>query len=159
MRVLKRFIAMLRERRGSVTPAATFSLLVASGMAAGTLIFVEDARLASEALVESQASYYAAEAGINWYRAHWNRAQMQSLRPGEALNLDAVDFQGGASVQGTVVRLHTDGQPMYSLTVTGWGGAAGDDQSRIIQALLTFDGDGGTFPMLVGSRSLLEIIP
>ncbi len=135
----------LRERQGIVLPVIILGLLVMSTLAVAAVITSGDEQRSSQAVREASVAFYAAEAGLHSTYAGWDaiEAQVDSLEPGDTLDLGWQGLAGGASYRPSIIRLDNGGggQPLYELAVEGRG--AGSKRGHMTLGFYLTSGPGG----------------
>jgi hypothetical protein len=137
------------DRRGFVLPMVVFGLMLMSTMAVVAMLTAGDEQRSSNAMRESSAAYYAAEAGLQQTYAQWDsfQAAVDTLPPGDTLDLGWQTLSGGSSYRPMIMRLDNEGggQAIYVLMAEGRGPGALSGQRRLSWAITTEpagDGDG-----------------
>ena len=87
-------------------PVIILGLLVMSTLAVAAVITSGDEQRSSQAVREASVAFYAAEAGLNSTYAGWDaiEAQVDSLEPGDTLDLGWEALAGGSSFRSLVIR-------------------------------------------------------
>ena len=139
--------ARLGGRQGIVLPVIILGLVVMSTIAVAAVLTAGDEQRSSRATREGSLAFYAAEAGLNQTYANWDdiAAQVDSLEPGDSLDLGWQTLGGGGSYRAVVMRLDNDGggQVVYALKAEGRGAGAMAGQRTLSLVLTSAGGSGG----------------
>ncbi len=129
---------------GFALPVVIFALVLMSTLAVAALLTSGDERLASRAMREGGAAFYAAEAGLNWTYATWSSyPAIDSLAPGDSLDLGWQTLDNGARYRAVVHRWHNAGdQPIYQLQVEGRSSGLAGGQKMMSFSLTSGMGSG-----------------
>jgi hypothetical protein len=113
----------LADKGGFVVPAIIMTMLVLSLLMMAALISSGDERSSAQAMVESAAAFYAAEAGLNQVPSTVSDVALAALQPGATLDLGWHDLPHGGGYHAVIRRLDegVDGQALYRLDVEGRG--------------------------------------
>jgi Tfp pilus assembly protein PilX len=113
------------DRKGFVLPAIVFGLMLMSTMAVLVMMTAGDEQLSSRAMREAGAAFYAAEAGLQQTYSQWDtyQAKVDSLEPGDSLDLGWQDLAGGSRYRAVIMQWDNEGgaQTLYGITVRGRG--------------------------------------
>ena len=147
---LRHVKSKLAERSGFVLPMAIFALVILSVMAVAALVTGDDEQRSAQAVRESAAAFYAAEAGLNAVWANWPDTLVSALEPGDSLDLGWQLHLDGSSYRPVILRLDNgSGQKLYDLTVEGRGAGPRGGQ-RVLSFSITAESSPGG-----GGRSTL----
>jgi hypothetical protein len=144
--VLSRIRTRYGDTEGIVLPVIILGLVVMSTLAVAAVMTAGDEQKSSQAMRQASTAFYAAEAGFNQIYAQWAtyEAQIDSLEPGDTLDLGWQKLSTGSSYRPLVIRLDNagGGQPLYALQAEGRGlGALAG--MRTLRLLVTSSGSGG----------------
>jgi hypothetical protein len=142
---------LIGEERGFALVVVIFALVMMSTVAVASLVLADDERRASRALRAGNASFYAAEAGLNEvWATRFGQAFADSLQkglinipPGGSLDLGWKDLGNGARYNGRLWRYDNGGQRIYGLVAEGRGGRSLSGQQRVAFGMTTRYGSGG----------------
>ena len=102
-----------------------FGLMLMSTVAVVAMMTAGDEQRSARAMRESSEAFYAAEAGLQQTFALWDsfKAVIDTLPPGDSLDLGWQTLGGGATYRAVYMRWDNEGggQPVYGLTVRGRG--------------------------------------
>ncbi len=139
-------------RRGFVLPAIVFGLMLMSTMAVLVMMTAGDEQLSSRAMRESSAAFYAAEAGLQQTYAVWDsfKAVIDSLEPGDSLDLGWQDLGGGSRYRAVIMQWDNEGgaQTIYGITVRGRGPGQVSGHKRLSLTITVGPGGPGSGYML-----------
>jgi type II secretory pathway pseudopilin PulG len=129
----------LMKERGFALVAVIFALVIMSTVAAAVLMLANDERRASRAVRAGNASFYAAEAGLNEvWATRFGAAFADSLQKGlinipagGSLDLGWKTLSNGATYNGRLWRYDNGGQPIYGLVAEGRGARGLSGQQRV----------------------------
>ena len=129
--------------RGFVLPVVLFGLLLMSTLVVAALLTSSDEFLASRAMRVSSAAFYAAEAGLHETYATWaSYPAIDSLAPGDSLDLGWRTLDNAASYRAVVHRWDAGDQPMYQVQVEGRSSGAAGGQKMLSFSLTSGSGSG-----------------
>ncbi|UCC74401.1 MAG: pilus assembly PilX N-terminal domain-containing protein, partial [Gemmatimonadota bacterium] len=136
------------DRAGFVLPMTIVVLVILAAMGVTMISMSRDETLAARAMRESSVALYAAEAGMHQVYAGWDSLAVgvDTLAPGDSLDLGWQTLSTGASYRAVIQRLDNEGggQAMYALLVDGRGPGVLGGQRRLSYALTSAPGDPGT---------------
>jgi hypothetical protein len=134
------------DRAGFVLPMTIVVLVILAAMGVTMISMSRDETLAARAMHESSIALYAAEAGIHQVYSNWDTwaAAVDSLGPGDSLDLGSQTLSSGASYRAVIQRLDNGGQAMYGLRVEGRGPGPLGGQRTLSYALTSAPGEPGT---------------
>ncbi len=111
---------IVKKEGGFVLPVVLFGLVLMSTVAIVAMTTSDDEMRSSRAMRESAAAFYVAEAGLHETYATWNSyPAIDSLAPGDSLDLGWQTLANGASYRATVYRWDGGDEPMYQVQVEG----------------------------------------
>jgi hypothetical protein len=142
----------LMKERGFALVTVLFALVLMSAVAVASLVLADDERRASRAMRAGNASFYAAEAGLNEvWATRFGQAFADSLQkglivlpPGESVDLGWKTLSNGARYNGRLWRYDNGGQRIYGLVSEGRGARGLSGQQRAAFGMTTRYGSGGT---------------
>ncbi len=132
------------NQRGFVLPVVLFGLVIMSTLAVAAMLNSSDEFLSSRAMRTSRAAFYAAEAGLHEIYATWDTWQpaIDSLAPGDSLDMGWRTLDNGASYRGVLQRWDNGGQPMYRVAVEGRSVGSAGAQKTLSLSLTSALGSG-----------------
>ena len=107
------------NRRGFVLPTVILAITVMSVVAVASLSTAADESRASRATRESTLAMYAAEAGLSQTYGAWPSASVNSLKPGDSLDLGWKTLPNKAAYRSVIHRVDKGGLQEYSIVVQG----------------------------------------
>lgn len=130
------------NRDGFIMPVVLFTLAIMSIMVVVALATANDEHRASQALRESGAALYAAEAGVNLILPTVNvdplKARLiDTILPGDTVDFGWQPLPDGARYHAVLRRIDTTGQKMYLLNVEGRGSGPRAGQRLVTMMALT----------------------
>ena len=126
-----------KNQRGFVLPVVLLGLVILSTLAVAALLTSSDELLASRAMRISTSAFYAAEAGLHETYATWSSyPAIDSIAPGDSLDLGWQTLGNGTSYRAVVHRWHAGDEPLYQVVVEGRG-RSGTRGARTLSFALT----------------------
>lgn len=107
------------DRKGFVLPTVILAITVMSLIAVVSLSTASDERSASRATRESTLAMYAAESGLRQTYGAWPTASVNSMKPGDSLDLGWQTLPNKASYRSVIHRLDKGGLQEYNVVVQG----------------------------------------
>ncbi|MGZ3332449.1 MAG: pilus assembly PilX family protein [Gemmatimonadaceae bacterium] len=107
------------DRKGFVLPTVILAITVMSLIAVVSLSTASDERSASRATRESTLAMYAAESGLRQTYGAWPTASVNSMKPGDSLDLGWKTLPNKASYRSVIHRVDKGGLQEYSVVVQG----------------------------------------
>ena len=107
------------DRKGFVLPTVILAITVMSLIAVVSLSTASDERRASRATRESTLAMYAAEAGLRQTYGAWPTASVNSLKPGDSLDLAWQTLPNKAAYRSVIHRVDKGGLQEYNVVVQG----------------------------------------
>ena len=107
------------DRRGFVLPTVILAITVMSLIAVVSLSTASDERSASRATRESTLAMYAAESGLRQTYGAWPTASVNSLKPGDSLDLGWQTLPNKAAYRSVIHRVDKGGLQEYNVVVQG----------------------------------------
>lgn len=107
------------DRKGFVLPTVILAITVMSVIAVVSLSTASDERSASRATRESTLAMYAAEAGLSQTYGAWPAASVNSLKPGDSLDLGWQTLPNKAAYRSVIHRVDKGALQEYSIVVQG----------------------------------------
>jgi len=107
------------NRKGFVLPTVILAITVMSVVAVASLSTASDESRASRATRESTLAMYAAEAGLRQTYGAWPVASVNSLKPGDSLDLGWQTLPNKAAYRSVIHRVDKGGLQEYSVVVQG----------------------------------------
>jgi hypothetical protein len=107
------------NRKGFVLPTVILAITVMSVVAVASLSTAADESRASRATRESTLAMYAAEAGLRQTYGAWPAASVNSLKPGDSLDLGWQALPNKAAYRSVIHRVDKGGLQEYSIVVQG----------------------------------------
>ncbi len=107
------------DRKGFVLPTVILAITLMSVIAVVALSTASDERRASRATRESTLAMYAAEAGLSQTYGAWPAASVNSLKPGDSLDLGWQTLPNKAAYRSVIHRVDEGGLQEYSIVVQG----------------------------------------
>lgn len=131
------------DRAGFVLPMAIVVLVILTAMGITMISMSREESQAARAMHESSIAFYVAEAGVHQVRATLPDSLLDSLAPGDTLDLGWQALAGGGRYHALVVRLDNDGggQPLYGLLVEGRGAGPFGGRRVVSAAMTVYPGD------------------
>ena len=131
----------LQNRCGFVLPVVLFGLVIMSTLAVAALLTSSDELLSSRAMRISSSAFYAAEGGLHQIYATWSSyPAIDSIAPGDSLDLGWHTLDNGASYRTVVHRWDAGKPPMYQVVVEGRGRSGTGGARTLSFALTTVSG-------------------
>jgi hypothetical protein len=118
-------------------------LVILSAMGITMISMSREESQAARAMHESSIAFYVAEAGVQQVRATLPDSLLDSLAPGDTLDLGWQALDGGGRYHALVVRLDNDGggQPLFGLLVEGRGAGPFGGRRVVSAAMTVYPGD------------------
>lgn len=107
------------DRRGFVLPTVILAITVMSLIAVVSLSTASDESSASRATRESTLAMYAAESGLRQTYGAWPAASVNSLKPGDSLDLGWQTLPNKAAYRSVIHRVDKGGLQEYNVVVQG----------------------------------------
>jgi type II secretory pathway pseudopilin PulG len=107
------------DRKGFVLPTVILAITIMSLIAVVSLSTATDESRASRATRESTLAMYAAEAGLRQTYGAWPTASVNSLKPGDSLDLGWQTLPNKAAYRSVIHRVDKGGLQEYSVIVQG----------------------------------------
>jgi len=107
------------DRKGFVLPTVILAITVMSLIAVVSLSTASDERSASRATRESTLAMYAAESGLRQTYGAWPTASVNSLKPGDSLDLGWQTLPNKAAYRSVIHRVDKGGLQEYNVVVQG----------------------------------------
>jgi hypothetical protein len=107
------------NRKGFVLPTVILAITVMSVIAVVSLSTAADESRASRATRESTLAMYAAEAGLRQTYGAWPAVSVNSLKPGDSLDLGWQTLPNKAAYRSVIHRVDKGGLQEYSIVVQG----------------------------------------
>ncbi len=131
------------NQRGFVLPMVMFGLVIMTTLAVVAMLNSSDELLSSRAMRTSSAAFYAAEAGLHETYAKWDSySGIDSIAPGDSLDLGWQTLANGASYRAVVHRWDAGDSPAYQVQVEGRSAGSAAAQKTLSFSLTTAAGMG-----------------
>jgi hypothetical protein len=109
----------MKNRRGFVLPTVIFAITIMSLVVVAALTTASDERRASRASREATLAMYAADAGLRQTYGAWPSAAVQTLNPGDSLDLGWANLPNRAAYRAVIYRVDPGGLQEYNVVVQG----------------------------------------
>ncbi len=131
------------QQQGFVLPVVMFGLVIMSTLAVVAMLNSSDELLSSRAMRISSSAFYAAEGGLHETYANWSSyPAIDSIAPGDSLDLGWQTLANGASYRATVYRWDGGDEPMYQVQVEGRSSGLAGGQKTLSFSLTSAAGWG-----------------
>ena len=131
------------NQRGFVLPMVMFGLVIMTTLAVVAMLNSSDELLSSRAMRTSSAAFYAAEAGMHETYAKWDSySGIDSIAPGDSLDLGWQTLANGASYRAVVHRWDGGDSPAYQVQVEGRSAGSAGAQKTLSLSLTSALGSG-----------------
>ena len=127
--------AATQDRRGFVLTTVVFAIAIMSVVVVAALASSSDEGRASRAVRESTLATYAAEAGLRSVYGSWPSVAVQSLAPGDSLDLGWQNLPNKASYRTVIHRVDGGGLQEYVVAVQGRRAGLNGGVSTVIGAV------------------------
>jgi hypothetical protein len=110
--------------------------MIMAVVAAGALKSAGNERRSAQGTRDAAAAFYAAEGGMHQVWANWPDSLVETLMPGDSLDLGWQTLEDGSKYQAKIFRYDAGDQRMYDLSVEGRGAGPAGGQ-RLLKLLVT----------------------